>query len=56
MFQFPAIKRLRSLGFGQRAHFTYAMPAVSWFATIYETRLFAMTFIGGLLFMTVYLA
>ena len=57
MFSFPALQRLRVLGFGQRPPFTY--PADSCrapLATIDDARLFVTTFVGGLLFMTVYLA
>ena len=57
MFSFPALQRLRVLGFGQRQPFTYAMDATqSPFATIDDARLFFTSFVGGLLFMTVYLA
>jgi len=57
MISFPALQRLRILSFGRRQPFTYAMPvAQSPLATIDDARLFATAFIGGLLFMTVYLA
>ena len=57
MISFPAFQRLRILGFGRRQPFTYAIPAPhSPLATIDDARLFATAFIGGLLFMTVYLA
>ena len=57
MFSFPALQRLRVLSFGRRQPFTYAMDArQAPFATIDDARLFLSTFVGGLLFMTVYLA
>ena len=57
MISFPALQRLRILSFGRRQPFTYAMSAPrSPLATIDDARLFATAFIGGLLFMTVYLA
>ena len=57
MISFPALQRLRILTFGRRQPFTYALPvAQSPFATIDDARLFATAFVGGLLFMTVYLA
>ena len=57
MFSFPALQRLRVLGFGQRQPFTYAIEVTrAPFATIDDARLFFTTFVGGLLFMTVYLA
>ena len=57
MFSFPALQRLRVLSFGQRAPFTYAILAERRpLSTIDDARLFFTTFIGGLLFMTVYLA
>ena len=57
MILLPALQRLRILSFGRRQPFTYAMPAAqSPLATIDDARLFATAFIGGLLFMTVYLA
>ena len=57
MISLPALQRLRILSFGRRQPFTYAMPvAQSPLATIDDARLFVTAFIGGLLFMTVYLA
>ena len=57
MFSFPVLQRLRVLGFGQRQPFTYAINArQAPFATIDDARLFFTTFVGGLLFMAVYLA
>ncbi len=57
MFSFPALQRLRVLSFGRRQPFTYAMDvSQAPFATIDDARLFFSTFVGGLLFMTVYLA
>ena len=57
MNSFLALQRLRILSFGRRQPFTYAMPAPpSPLATIDDARLFVAAFIGGLLFMTVYLA
>ncbi|WP_309602762.1 hypothetical protein [Sphingomonas sp.] len=45
------------LSFGRRQPFTYAMDvSQAPFATIDDARLFFSTFVGGLLFMTVYLA
>ena len=57
MISFPALQRLRILSFGRRQPFTYDIPAAqSPFATIDDARLFATAFVGGLLFMTVYLS
>ena len=42
--------------FGRRRRFTVAAPAPMVSALTDDLKLFAMTFIGGLLFMTVYLA
>lgn len=57
MFSLPALQRLRVLGFGQRQPFTHAINArQAPFATIDDARLFFTTFVGGLLFMAVYLA
>ena len=57
MFSFSALQRLRVLDFGQRQPFTYAMDVThAPLATIDDARLFFTTFVGGLLFMTIYLA
>ena len=57
MFSLTAFQRFRVLSFGRRQPFTYAMDIrQASFATIDEARLFFTTFVGGLLFMTVYLA
>ena len=57
MVSFPALQRLRVLGFGRRQPFTHALSADrAPFSTIDDVRLFVTTFVGGLLFMTVYLA
>jgi hypothetical protein len=42
--------------FGRRQPFVLALPAEPCSALSDDARLFAMTFLGGLLFMTVYLA
>ena len=58
MFSFPALQRTPALLFGRRQRFTYAMPAEPrvGLELIDDARLFLTTFVGGLLFMTVYLA
>ena len=57
MFSLPALRRLRVLNFGQRQPFTYAIEVTrAPVATIDDARLFFTTFVGGLLFITVYLA
>ena len=57
MFSLTAFQRFRVLSFGRRQPFTYAMEIrQASFATIDDARLFFTTFVGGLLFMTVYLA
>ena len=57
MFSLPALQRLRVLSFGRRQPFTYAMEIrQASFATLEDARLFFTTFVGGLLFMTIYLA
>ena len=57
MFSLTAFQRFRVLSFGRRQPFTYAMDIrQASFATIDDARLFFTTFVGGLLFMTVYLA
>ena len=57
MFSFSALQHLRVLDFGQRQPFTYAIAAErAPLATIDDARLFFTTFVGGLLFMTIYLA
>jgi len=55
---FSLARRIPILSFGRRRPFTYAMPdgqgpAIS---LADDARLFLTTFVGGLLFMTVYLA
>ena len=56
MISNPALRRSRILGFGRRQPFTYAMPiARDRASAIDDVRLFATTFVGGLLFMTIYL-
>ena len=58
MFSFPRLQRIPVLLFGRRQPFTYAMPAEHrvGLALADDARLFLTTFVGGLLFMTVYLA
>ena len=58
MFSFPGLQRIPVLLFGRRQPFTCAMPAEHRFglALADDARLFLTTFVGGLLFMTVYLA
>lgn len=49
--------RIPSLRFGRRQPFTYAMELPSQGLSLDEdARLFLTTFVGGLLFMTIYLA
>lgn len=49
--------RIASLRFGRRRPFTFAMPMPEGGVSLTEdARLFMTTFVGGLLFMTVYLA
>ncbi len=50
----PALRQPRFFGRGRRYVFSQPTPAASGFGD--DARLFATTFVGGLLFMTVYLA
>ncbi len=58
MFSFSGLQRVPALLFGRRQPFTYEMPADQGFGLTLadDARLFLTTFVGGLLFMTVYLA
>ena len=57
MSSFPGLQRNRVLGFGRRQPFTYAMDSnQAPFSSIDDARLFLSTFVGGFLFMTIYLA
>ena len=58
MFSFPGLQRVPVLLFGRREPFTYDTPADQAAAASLgqDARLFITTFLGGLLFMTVYLA
>lgn len=58
MISFPGRQRIRVLSFGRRQQFTYAMdPSHPQSLSLADdARLFLATFVGGLLFMTVYLA
>ena len=57
MFSFPGLQRIPVLLFGRRPPFTYAMPAnYAGLSLADDAKLFLSTFVGGLLFMTVYLA
>ena len=57
MLSFPGHQRHRVLSFGRRQPFTYAIDArAAGFSPIDDARLFLTTFVGGLLFMSVYLA
>ena len=58
MFSFPGLQRIPVFLFGRRQPFTYAMPVEHGvgLALADDARLFLTTFVGGLLFMTVYLA
>ncbi len=49
--------RIASLRFGRRRPFTFAMPMSDGGLSLTDdARLFVTTFVGGLLFMSVYLA
>jgi hypothetical protein len=48
--------RIPSLRFGRRQPFTYAMELPRECLSFDDARLFLTTFVGGLLFMTIYLA
>ena len=58
MFSFPFYQRVPVHLFGRRQPFTYAMPAEQGpgLSLADDARLFLTTFVGGLLFMTIYLA
>ena len=57
MYSFPSFHRLAVLRFGRRRPFTFAMPAdQAGLGLADDAKLFLTTFVGGLLFMTVYLA
>ena len=57
MFSLTAFQRFRVLSFGRRQPFTYSIDVnQAPLATIDDARLFFTTFVGGLLFMSVYLA
>jgi len=57
MFSMSGLHRLAVLSFGRRQPFTYAMPAdYAGLSLADDAKLFLTTFVGGLLFMTVYLA
>ena len=58
MFSFPGLQRIPVLLFGRRQPFTYDLLAEQGFgqSLVDDARLFLTTFVGGLLFMTVYLA
>ena len=57
MVPFPSIHRHAVLRFGRRQPFTYAMPAdQAGLGLADDAKLFLTTFVGGLLFMSVYLA
>ena len=58
MFSFSSFQRIPVLLFGRRQPFVYDVPAELGFglALADDARLFLTTFVGGLLFMTVYLA
>jgi hypothetical protein len=58
MFSTHGLQRSAAPRFGRRQPFTYAMPAdqAPGFTLADDARLFLTTFVGGLLFMTVYLA
>ena len=55
---FSLSRRIPILSFGRRRPFTYAMPAGEGFtfSLADDAQLFLTTFVGGLLFMTIYLA
>jgi len=53
---FSLARRISVLDFGRRRPFTFAMPEAQRVSLGEDARLFLTTFVGGLLFMTVYLA
>ncbi len=57
MFSFPSFRRVPVLLFGRRQPFTYAMSddLGTGLSLADDARLFLTTFLGGLLFMTIYL-
>ena len=58
MYSLPGFQRIPVLLFGRRQPFTYDLPADQAFALTFgdDARLFLTTFLGGLMFMSVYLA
>ncbi len=58
MFSIPRLQRVPALLFGRRQPFTFDAPEAfgAGLSLAGDARLFATTFAGGLLFMTVYLA
>ena len=58
MFSFPTLQRVPALRFGRRQPFTFDTPDKQGGGLLLadDARLFATTFAGGLLFMTVYLS
>jgi hypothetical protein len=58
MFSSHGLQRPSSRRFGKRQPFVHAIPAgeAPGFVLADDVRLFLTTFVGGLLFMTVYLA
>ena len=58
MFSFPGLQRIPVLLFGRRPPFTYAIAEeqAAGLSLADDAQLFLTTFVGGLLFMTVYLA
>jgi len=57
MFSPHGLQRIPAARFGRRPHFTFAEPAARTAALSLadDARLFVTTFLGGLLFMTIYL-
>lgn len=58
MYSSPSLQRIPARQFGRRQPFTYAIPGdqrQGW-SLADDARLFLTTFVGGLLFMTIYLA
>jgi hypothetical protein len=56
MFSPHGLQRIPAARFGRRHHFTFAEPARATALTLADdARLFLTTFVGGLLFMTIYL-
>jgi hypothetical protein len=56
MFSPNGLQRIPAVLFGRRPYFTFAEPAQASALTLADdARLFLTTFVGGLLFMTIYL-